>query len=134
MRTVHIKQNPVPLQIKLFAKNENTNYYIFKNDELWKYKFVLKTDIENNRLPKLGNKTEKGIKLLRLLFENPIVTAGKVVDEMGISYSTANRLLSDFEKLKIIEEYTGFKRNRKFIFKEYFGIFNNETRDKNSLQ
>lgn len=43
---------------------------------------------------------------------------------MQIAHSTANRLLSDFEKLEIIEEYTGFKRNRKFIFKEYFEIFN----------
>ncbi len=45
---------------------------------------------------------------------------------MGIAHSTANRLLSDFEKLKISEEYTGYKRNRKFILKEYFEIFNNE--------
>jgi len=87
----------------------------------------LKLDIENKRLPKLGSKTEKGMKLLKIVFENPIITAGKVVDEMSISHSTANRLLSDFEKLKILEEYTGFKRNRKFIFKEYFEIFNDET-------
>jgi Fic family protein len=86
----------------------------------------LKSDIENNKLPRLGSKTEKGMKMLRILFENPIITAGKLVDEMKIAHSTANRLLLDFEKLKIIEEYTGFKRNRKFIFKEYFEIFNNE--------
>jgi DNA-binding MarR family transcriptional regulator len=86
----------------------------------------LKSDIENNRLPKLGSKTEKGMKMLKILFENPIITAGRLVEEMGIAHSTANRLLLDFEKLKIIEEYTGFKRNRKFIFKEYFEIFNDE--------
>ena len=94
--------------------------------QVFKDIITLKADIENNRLPKLGSKTEKGSKLLKILFENPIITAGKIVDEMGISHSTANRLLSDFEKLEIIKEYTGFKRNRKFIFKEYFEIFNNE--------
>ncbi len=94
--------------------------------QVFKDIITLKADIENNRLPKLGSKTEKGIKLLKILFENPIITAGKIVDEMGISHSTANRLLGDFEKLEIIKEYTGFKRNRKFIFKEYFEIFNNE--------
>ncbi|RLD85732.1 MAG: Fic family protein [Bacteroidetes bacterium] len=86
----------------------------------------LKSDIENNRLPKLGSKIEKGIQMLRILFENPIITARKLVEEMSIAYSTANRLLSDFEKLNIIKEYTGFKRNRKFIFKEYFEIFSND--------
>jgi len=84
----------------------------------------LKSDIENNRLPKLESKTEKGIKILKILFQNPIITANKIVEEMQIAHSTANRLLTDFEKLGIIEEYTGFKRNRKYIFKEYFEIFN----------
>jgi len=83
----------------------------------------LKADIENNRLPKLGSKTEKGILILKVLFESPIVSANKIVDELQIAHSTANRLLNDFVELKIIEEYTGFKRNRKFIFKEYFEIF-----------
>jgi len=84
----------------------------------------LKAEIENGKLPKLGSKTEKGIQILRLLFENPIITASRLVEEIKIAHSTANRLLSDFENLNIIEEYTGFKRNRKFIFKEYFEIFN----------
>ncbi len=84
----------------------------------------LKAEIENNRLPRLGSKTEKGIRILKILFENPIITANRLVEEMKIAHSTANRLLVDFEKLNIIEEYTGFKRNRKFIFKEYFEIFN----------
>ena len=44
--------------------------------------------------------------------------------KINLLLSEANRLLVDFEKLNIIQEYTGFKRNRKFIFKEYFDIFN----------
>ena len=89
----------------------------------------LKSDIENNRLPKLGSKTEKGIQVLKILFGTPIITTSKLVDEMGIAHSTANRLLSDFVRLNIIEEYTGFKRNRKFIFKEYFEIFDRENNE-----
>ncbi len=84
----------------------------------------LKANIENKKLPKLGSKTEKGIQLLKILFQNPIITANQLVNEMKIAHSTANRLLADFEKLGILDEYTGFKRNRKFIFKEYFEIFN----------
>ncbi len=89
----------------------------------------LKAEIVNGKLPKLGSKTEKGIQILNILFENPIITASRLVEEMKIAHSTANRLLSDFENLNIIEEYTGFKRNRKFIFKEYFEIFNKGNND-----
>jgi len=84
----------------------------------------LKSDIENNKIPKMGSKAEKGIHLLRILFQNPIITSNKLVEELNIASSTANRLLSEFEKLEIIEEYTGFKRNRKYIFKDYFELFN----------
>ena len=83
----------------------------------------LKTDIESNKIPKMGSKAEKGIHMLRILFQNPIITSNKLVGELNIAASTANRLLSEFEKLGIIEEYTGFRRNRKYIFKDYFELF-----------
>lgn len=89
----------------------------------------LKSIIENEKIPKLGSKSEKGIQLLKILFQNPIITPKELVEEMQIAHSTANRLLSDFVKLEIIEEYTGFKRNRKYIFKDYFEIFNKGKRD-----
>ena len=92
--------------------------------QVFKDIITLKSDIENERLPKLGSKTKKGMKVLKVLFQNPIITSNKLVKELNIANSTANRLLVDFEKLKIIQEYTGFKRNRKFIFKEYFDLFN----------
>ncbi len=84
----------------------------------------LKSDIEDNKIPKMGSKAEKGIQILRILFQNPIITSNKLVKEQNIASSTANRLLSEFEKLKIIKEYTGFRRNRKYIFKDYFELFN----------
>ncbi len=84
----------------------------------------LKADIENNKIPKMGSKAEKGIQLLRILFQNPITTSKKLVGELSIAPSTANRLLTEFENLGIIKEYTGFKRNRKYIFKDYFELFN----------
>ena len=84
----------------------------------------LKTVIVNNKIPKMGSKAKKGIQILNILFQNPIITSNKLVRELNIAPSTANRLLSEFENLKIIEEYTGFRRNRKYIFKDYFELFN----------
>ena len=94
--------------------------------EVFKDIIRLKSDIENNKIPGMGNKTEKGFRILRILFQNPIITAGKLVEEMKIAPSTANRFLADFVKMGVIEEYTGLKRNRKFIFRMYFDIYNKE--------
>ena len=83
----------------------------------------LKTDIENNKITKMGSRAEKGIQILRILYQNPIITSNKLVKELNIASSTANRILAEFEKLEIIKEYTGFRRNRKYIFKDYFELF-----------
>ncbi len=45
------------------------------------------------------------------------------IKELNIASSTANRILAEFEKFEIIKEYTGFRRNRKYIFKDYFELF-----------
>jgi Fic family protein len=54
------------------------------------------------------------------LFSKPVVTAQEV---LKVSLPTANSLLSDFEKLKILNEKTGWKRNREFEFTEYLNLF-----------
>jgi ribosomal protein S25 len=42
---------------------------------------------------------------------------------LDVDISTAQRLLKDFEKLNILKEKTGFKRNRIFVFEEYLRLF-----------
>ena len=48
-----------------------------------------------------------------------ITEATDVANNLGISVSTAIRLIDDFVKLGIIVEITGFKRNRIFSFENY---------------
>lgn len=84
---------------------------------------TLKNNIETQRLPKLGRKTEKGHALLTHLFQVPITDAKHVSELLQISPSTAIRLINQFVELKILTELTGYKRNRKYIFMEYFKIF-----------
>lgn len=84
----------------------------------------LKNNIETERLPKLGSKIENGQLLMKQLFQIPITDSKQVSDLLNISASTANRLIKDLIDLEILSELTGYKRNRKFMFKEYFKIFN----------
>lgn len=83
----------------------------------------LRRQIESEKLPQLGNKMEKGLSLLTLLYQKPIVESKEVADLLNISAATANRLINQFTELGILDELTGYKRNRKFIFREYFEIF-----------
>lgn len=83
----------------------------------------LRRQIELEKLPLLGNKMEKGLTLLTLLYQKPIIDSKEITDSLNISAATANRLINQFTELGILVELTGYKRNRKFIFREYFEIF-----------
>jgi len=91
--------------------------------QVFKDIIALKTDIETKRLSTLGSKIEKAQTLLKQLFQVPITDSKQVSELLEISPSTANRLINDLIKLKILTELTGYKRNRKFMFEEYFKIF-----------
>ena len=83
----------------------------------------LKNDIEANRLPKLGSKMENAQRLLKTLFQIPITDSKSVSKLLKISPATANRLIKELMNQKILIELTGYKRNKIYMFEEYFNIF-----------
>ena len=83
----------------------------------------LKEKLEHEKLPKLGNKVENAQQLIRHLYQVPIVDSKDVSSLLAVSTSTANRLIKQMIELEILSELTGYKRNRKYIFREYFDIF-----------
>lgn len=100
--------------------------------QVFKDIIALKNNIETERLPKLGSKIENAQILLKQLFQLPITDSKQVSELLKISPSTANRLINDLIDLEILSELTGYKRNRKFMFKEYFKIFNTEIKTKDN--
>ena len=46
-----------------------------------------------------------------------------VAQKLGISIVSANGLLKAFVEIGILEEKTGFNRNRYYVFEEYVKIF-----------
>lgn len=84
---------------------------------------TLKKDCEEKRIYTLGKKVKTAKLLSDYLFQQPIVDAEMVATQTGISLVSSYKLLDDFVRLKILKEMTGAKRNRLFIFEEYFTLF-----------
>jgi len=83
----------------------------------------LKEEIDDKKLVTLGAKLTNAKLLMKYLYKKPVVTAQDVKEQLNVSLPTVNTLLADFERLKILKEKTGWKRNREFEFTEYLDLF-----------
>ena len=83
----------------------------------------LRGEIEEGKLTRLGKRVPMAMRLVHYLYSNPIVDAGMIAQDMGINIVTAHRLVQEFEKLGILIEKTGYKRNRVFEFEQYLDLF-----------
>ncbi len=63
------------------------------------------------------------MRLLDLLFRQPIVSAAYVRDRLEVRYQTANELIERLVAKGILNETTGQKRNRRFAYKNYLALF-----------
>ncbi len=86
---------------------------------------ALREECERNILT-LGKKTPLARNALHLLFSTPIVDGQDLVVAFSINLSTALRLIEDLIRLRILQETTGFKRNRIFAFQRYIALFERE--------
>lgn len=71
----------------------------------------------------LGRKLYNAQQLHRFLLEQPVVKIQQVADKLKITPKAANALVTDFMKLSILREATGYQRNRIFIYQEYLDLF-----------
>lgn len=83
----------------------------------------LKNRIEQQEIIKLGKKTKIAHVFLQSLYGQPVVDSSDVVEALHVNVSTALRLIDDFIKLGILQEVTGYRRNRIFVFHEYMNFF-----------
>lgn len=64
----------------------------------------------------------KGLELMNVLYQYPIITANGVRRHLGGTLATAISRLRRFEAAGIVREVTGQKRNRVYRFDRYIGI------------
>lgn len=71
----------------------------------------------------MGRRAKNAHLLLIFLYRNPVVKVADVMEELEISQVSADKLIKTFQKSGVLEEVTGFRRNRLFQFKAYFDLF-----------
>lgn len=83
----------------------------------------LKKELEQ-KITKLGTRASDAQKIMNSLYERPIIDVNKVIAVTGKSKATAYKLIEELEKLDIIEEISGSKRNKLYLFRVYMDLFN----------
>ncbi|MDO9529876.1 MAG: Fic family protein [Syntrophales bacterium] len=65
--------------------------------------------------------------MLESLFHKPYISVNDVAKEFNISFQSASTLVSQFEKTGILEEITGRKRDKRYMYAEYVNILSEGT-------
>jgi Fic family protein len=71
----------------------------------------------------LERSSHNALNLLEFLFQVPVISVHKASEVMKVSYANANRLVSGFQDLGILDEVTGRRRNRLFRYSRYIEMF-----------
>ena len=83
---------------------------------------ALRNDLERC-IMSLGRRAGNARALLLHLYQQPVVTGKGVVDLLKLTPPAANGLINEFVRLRILQEMTGYQRNRLFMFTRYIELF-----------
>ncbi len=75
---------------------------------------------------RFGRSAGNGLRVLERLYRSPILSVAGVRKITGTSYTAANQLVARFVDAGILEEATGYQRNRQFRYAPYIRIFSDE--------
>lgn len=69
------------------------------------------------------------LRLLDVLFEQPLITPSTAKEALRISFTTASKLLDQFESVKLVQETTGGHRHRRYRYAPYLRLFDENQPD-----
>jgi len=82
----------------------------------------LQRDVDE-KIQTLKSKTHNAKIVVNHLYQHPMVDATKVVSFTGLSIPSAYKLISDLERLEILIETTGGKRDKNYVFQSYINAY-----------
>jgi len=75
------------------------------------------------KIQTMGSRANNAKKVLTALYQHPLIDVQKVKELTDTSMPTAYKLISELERLKILQEFTGGQRGKQYDFPEYIQIF-----------
>lgn len=82
---------------------------------------------EDQRAQLVTGHAPNALRLLDLAYLRPVLNVKLAARELDVTFATANKLVETFERLGLLQEMTGRKRDRVFRFGPYLALF--ETSD-----
>lgn len=82
---------------------------------------------DRDRITADSDRAGSSLRVHEWLQSNPFVTSNQLVEKIGLSAPTVNAALADLERLGIVTEVTGKRRNRVFSYQSYLDILSEGT-------
>jgi len=89
---------------------------------------LLREDHRTAITDKFGRTAGNGHRLLEYLYDHPIVSVNEVEQLTSTTFQAANGLVNKFVTNGILSEITGQTRNRRFLYRDYIHLFNDEAK------
>lgn len=84
----------------------------------------LKERVEREVLPRFSHRRQENAQaLVRQLYARPIIDVKAVTQLLSTTPNTASSLIADLVTHGVLEEITGQRRNRLFLFRDYLALF-----------
>lgn len=82
---------------------------------------------DRDRITGDSDRAGSSLRVHEWLQSNPFVSSNRLVESIGLSAPTVNAALADLERLGIVSEITGKRRNRVFSYTAYLDILSEGT-------
>ncbi len=71
----------------------------------------------------LGSRTANAQKVVNYLYQRPMIDAARVGKVASVSPASAYKLIADLEQFGILQEITGSKRGKMYVYYDYLQLF-----------
>jgi len=79
---------------------------------------------DRKKIRTIGRAAGSALRVHQALLEKPVISIAKACDLSGLWTTTVSMVMSHFEKLGIVQEITGGRRNRLYKYVSYMNILN----------
>jgi len=82
---------------------------------------------DEKKIRAVGRSASTGMRVFQVLRERPLTDLNHVCGRTGLSFPAASKSMKSLERLGIVREITGRRRNRVFAYNQYLEILSKGT-------